>query len=127
MIGRITADPEVKYTSEGQAVATFSLAIDRPISQEKKNELESEGKQTADFPRVVVWGKRAETVGKYMKKGNPIGVSGSVRTGSYTKDDGSKVYTTEILASGVKFITYPTKTTEGVEPNMNAEIENVPF
>ncbi len=127
MIGRMTADPELIYTAEGLARVKFSIAIDRPISQDKKKELESEGKQTADFPQVTVWGKRAEIVAKHFKKGNKIGISGSVRTGSYEKDDGKKVYTTDIRANQINFISPVSKNNVSEADVINDEIENVPF
>jgi len=127
LIGRLTSEPEVKFTTDGRAMAKFSIAIDRPHSQEKREALEAEGKSTADFPRIVVWGKTAETVGKYLKKGQPIGVSGRVTTGSYTKEDGSKVYTTDISASRVRFFPFGERAEEADNDNMDTEIENVPF
>lgn len=122
LIGRLTANPEVKATSEGMPMAKFSIAIDRPMSQEKRESYEAEGKNTVDFPRIVAWGKQAESIGKYLKKGDPVGVSGSVTTGSFTKEDGSKVYTTDITANRVRFLSSGNK-------NQSDEIEseNIPF
>lgn len=128
LIGRLTADPDYKTTSEGHRVARFSIAIDRMLSQERKESLEVEGKQTADFPRIVVWGNQAERVNTYLKKGDQVGVVGSVTTGSYTKDDGTKVYTTDIRAGRVRFLNKFNKGDREAEKDMVSEdIENVPF
>lgn len=126
LIGRLTADPEVKSTSEGNPVTRFSIAIDKPLSQEKRESYEAEGKHTADFLRIVVWGNQAESAGKYLKKGDPVGISGRVTTGSYTRDDGTKVFTTDITASRVRFLASGSKSSE---ENLHdeLEVENVPF
>lgn len=98
LIGRLTKDPEVRYATSGTAVASFSLAIDRP----KK---EGEEKK-ADFPRVTAFGKTAELIEKYVFKGSQIAVQGRIQTGSYEKD-GVKVYTTDVVAEKVKFLGRP--------------------
>ena len=97
LIGRLTRDPEVRYTAATQmAVATFSLAIDRPAraGAEKKT----------DFPRVVVYGKQAENCEKYLTKGRLIAVEGRLQTGSYKNKDGAAVYTTDVVANRVQFL-----------------------
>lgn len=90
--GRITKDPEVRYTSSQMAVCTVTLAIDRPTKD-----------KVTDFPRVVVFGKQAESLATYTKKGSMIGVVGSIQTGSYEKN-GEKVFTTDIVANRVEFL-----------------------
>lgn len=94
LIGRITKDPEIKYTSgeKSMAVARFNLAVDRPM---KKGE--------ADFISVVCFGKTAEVVEKYAGKGKQLGVVGRIQTGSYEKD-GRKVYTTDVIADRVELL-----------------------
>ena len=96
LIGRFTSDPEVKYTGQDgkTAVAHFSLAVDRRYKKE--------GDAEADFPRCVAFGKTAEFVEKYFRKGMKIGISGRLQTGSYEKD-GVKRYTVEISADNVSF------------------------
>lgn len=97
IIGRLTADPQVRYTQEGTAVASFTIAIDR-------------GKDKgADFPRVVAFGKTAENVGKYTEKGKRVAVEGSIHTGSYDRN-GEKVYTTDVNAFRVEFLDWKEKT-----------------
>ena len=109
LIGRLTKDPEIRYTAESQlAVATFTLAIDRP----KKKDQE---KADADFPRVTVFGKQAGNVEKYVGKGNLIAVEGAIRTGSYKNKNGDTVYTTDVVASRVEFLEFKKKEEETAE------------
>ena len=96
LIGRLTADPELRYTTDEKPRATFSLAVDRPHTKDK-----------TDFPRIVVFGNLAETVARYLTKGRMVAVDGSVQTGSYTNRDGQKVYTTDIVADSVEFLDKP--------------------
>jgi len=97
LIGRLTRDPEVRYISESQmAVATFTLAIDRPArsGQEKKT----------DFPRITVFGRQAENCERFLAKGKLVGIQGRIQTGSYTNKDGQTVYTTDVVADRVEFL-----------------------
>ncbi len=96
LIGRLTRDPEIRYISESQtAVATFTLAVERPFSREKKQ---------ADFIRITVFGKSAENCEKYLKKGRLTAVQGRIQTGSYQNKDGVTVYTTDVVADRVEFL-----------------------
>lgn len=92
LLGRLTRDPEVRYTqgNEPMAVARYSLAVDR---QGKKDE----NKQNADFISCVAFGKRGEFAEKYLHKGTKIAVCGRLQTGSYTAQDGTKRYTTDVV------------------------------
>ena len=97
LIGRLTKDPEIRYTSGTQmAVCTFTVAVDRPVKsgEEKK----------ADFPRITVFGKQAENCEKYLAKGRLVGIHGRIQTGSYTNKDGVTVYTTDVVADRVEFL-----------------------
>ncbi len=97
LIGRLTKDPEVRYTSGSQAaVARFSLAIDRG----KKANGEDAG---TDFPGIVAFGKTAELLEKYVSKGQQLAIEGRIQTGSYERD-GVKHYTTEVVAERVEFL-----------------------
>ena len=96
LIGRLTRDPEVKDTNSGMRVAKFTLAVDRPPTK-------SDEKQT-DFPRIVCFGNTAENVGRYIGKGRQVAIQGKIQTGSYTKQDGTKVYTTDVIADRVEFL-----------------------
>ncbi|MBF1135493.1 MAG: single-stranded DNA-binding protein [[Eubacterium] sulci] len=96
LIGRLTRDPELRYTTSQMAVATFSLAIDRTVRAGKERE--------TDFPRVTVFGKQAENCEKYLAKGRMAAVQGRLQTGSYTNKDGATVYTTDVVADRVEFL-----------------------
>ena len=95
LIGRLTRDVELRYTPSQKAVARFTLAIDRPTFQ-------GEEKQ-ADFPSCTVWGRTAENMEKYTRKGSKVAVEGRIQTGSYEKN-GQTIYTTEVLANRVEFL-----------------------
>ena len=91
LMGRLTADPDVRQTAGGMMTARFILAVDRNRTRD--------GKQETDFIRCVEFGKSAEFAGKYLHKGMKIAVIGSIRTGSYADKDGKTVYTTEVLVN----------------------------
>lgn len=105
LIGHLTRDPELRYTQSQQAVCTFTLAVDKGLSRDKREELESAGKPTADFPRIMVFGKMAENTSTYLSKGSQCGVIGRIQTGSYQdRESGKTVYTTDIIADSVEFL-----------------------
>ncbi len=105
LIGRLTADPELRFLpNNGTAVTRFTMAVDRNLSRDKKQELEQQGKPTADFPRVTVWGKQAENCATYLSKGRLVAVQGRIQTGTYDNNQGQKVYTTEVVAERVQFL-----------------------
>lgn len=97
LMGRITRDPEVRYTQgdNASAVARFSLAVDRRFKKD--------GDQTADFINCVAFGKTGEFIEKYGHKGTKFVVEGRIQTGSYTNKDGQKVYTTDVVVEQVEF------------------------
>ncbi|EAG1659637.1 single-stranded DNA-binding protein [Listeria monocytogenes] len=97
LVGRLTKDPDLRYTPAGAAVATFTLAVNRPF----KN---AQGEQEADFINCVVWRKPAENVANFLKKGSMAGVDGRVQTRNYEGNDGKRVYVTEIVAESVRFL-----------------------
>ena len=106
LTGRITKDLELKYTQNGKAYCRFTLAVDRGLSKEKKQEAEANGQPTADFISCLAWGKVAETLSKYTAKGKKILVNGSIETGSYTMQDGSKRYTTDVLVNRIEILEF---------------------
>lgn len=97
ILGRLVRDPEIRYTQTGKVVAQFTLAVDRPFSNE-------EGQRESDFIPVVIWGKQAETIGNNVHKGQRLLVEGRLQIRSYDAKDGSKRYVTECVASGFSFI-----------------------
>lgn len=95
LIGRLTRDPELRYIPETQnAVCTFTLAVDRPMSREKQ----------ADFIRITVFGRQAENCAKFITKGRQVAVEGRIQTGSYQNKNGDTVYTTDVIANRVEFL-----------------------
>ena len=104
LIGRLTHEPELKFTQGGLAVNKLIIAVDRSLGREKRDELRRQGKPTADFPRVVAMGKLAETCQLYLKKGDLFSVEGRVSTSSYENKDGDRVFTTDIIASNIRFL-----------------------
>lgn len=110
LIGRLIRDPELRFIpGSGQAVANFTLAVDKGLSRDKKQEYEAQQKPTADFIRIVVWGKQAENCSQYLEKGKQVAIQGSIQTGSYKTDSGEMRYTTEVLAQRVMFLEWGEK------------------
>ena len=97
--GNLTRDPEVRHTNNNMAIASFSIAINRPPKKDG-----TEG--GADFPRVTVFGNQAENCQSFLKRGSKVIVVGKIQTGSYEKD-GQKIYTTDVIADRVEFIGRP--------------------
>jgi len=110
LIGRLTKDVDLRFTASGKAVATFSLAVNRPFSKEKE----------ADFFNIVVWGKSAENCANYLTKGRLVGIEGRLQSRSYLKDD-EKRYVTEIVADRVEFLEWENKTKKDTNAQ-NSEI-----
>ena len=98
LMGRLTRDPEVRYSSgeTATAVVRFTLAVDRRFARK-------DGDQTADFIGCVAFGKSAEFIEKYFRKGMRMALSGRIQTGSYTNKDGNKVYTTDVFVEECEF------------------------
>src|SRR5690606_6235540 len=125
-IGRLTEDVYLRYSKSGTAVAKFSIAINRPFKNQN-------GEQEVDFVNCVAFGKRAETIAQYVRKGHRIGITGSIMTGSYENNQGQKVYTTNVNVTGFTFLESAQKTqkpkaqtTVDAEP-IQIEDENLPF
>ena len=97
LIGRLTRDPELRYTSSNIATATFSIAVDRNFTNQS-------GEREADFINIVVWRKQAENVCNFLDKGRLVSVDGRLQTGSYTDKDGNRRYTTDVVADSVQFL-----------------------
>ena len=97
LMGRLTKDPDIRYTQEAQpmCIARYTLAVDRGVKKE--------GQQSADFISCVAFGKNGEFAEKYLHKGMKICLSGRIQTGSYTRQDGQKVYTTDVVVAHQEF------------------------
>jgi single-strand DNA-binding protein len=97
LVGRLTRDPDLRYTPNGVPVATFTLAVNRNYSNQQ-------GEREADFINCVVWRRPAENVANFLKKGSLAGVDGRIQTRSYDGQDGKRVYVTEVVAESVQFL-----------------------
>ena len=99
IVGRLTADPELKYTPNGIASCNFRVAVNRTFKGQNSE-------QVADFINCVAWRKQAENLANYMKKGSLIGVDGRIQTCSYEGQDGKRIYTTDVVAESIQFLEY---------------------
>ncbi|MBQ9257221.1 MAG: single-stranded DNA-binding protein [Acidaminococcaceae bacterium] len=97
LIGRLTRDPEVRYTPSQKVVCSFTLAVDRPFQNQQ-------GQREADFIPIVLWGKTAEVAGNSLSKGHRLGVSGRMQTRNYDDKDGKKVWVTEVIGDNIEFL-----------------------
>lgn len=97
LVGRLTRDPEMRYTQSGIAVTRFTLACDRPFTGQ-------EGKKETDFIDCTVWRKQAENVAQYLKKGNMAGVDGRLQISSYEAQEGQRRQRAEVVADSVRFL-----------------------
>ena len=97
LVGRLTKDPELRYTPNGVAVATFTLAVNRIFANQN-------GEREADFISCQVWRKTAENVANYLRKGSLIGIEGRIQTRNYENQEGKRVYITEVIADSVQFL-----------------------
>ena len=111
LIGRLTRDPELRYTSSNIATASFSLAVDRNFTNQN-------GKREADFINIVVWRKQAENCKNYLTKGSQVAIDGRIQTRSYDGQDGQKRYVTEVVADNVQFL--------GTRANNNMDTNSQP-
>lgn len=97
LIGRLTRDPELRYTPSGVAVTQFTLAVDRPFTNQQ-------GAREADFINIVTWRQLAENCANYLRKGRLAAVDGRLQIRSYDNNEGRKVYVTEVIAENVRFL-----------------------
>lgn len=97
LIGRLTRDPELRYTPQGVAVTQFTLAVDRPFTSQG-------GEREADFIPVVTWRQLAETCANYLRKGRLAAVEGRIQVRNYENNEGKRVYVTEVIADNVRFL-----------------------
>lgn len=100
LIGRLTRDPELRYTPSGVAVTQFTLAVDRPFTSQG-------GEREADFIPIVTWRQLAETCANYLRKGRLTAVEGRIQVRSYDNNEGRRVYVTEVVADNVRFLESP--------------------
>lgn len=106
LVGRLTRDPELRYTPSGVAVTTFTLAVNRTYSN-------AQGEREADFINIVAWRQLAELCANYLKKGSQAGLEGRLQTRSYDDRDGKRRYVTEVVADNVQFLSPAGERREG--------------
>jgi len=97
LIGRLTRDPELRYTPNGVATTSFTLAVDRPFAN-------GNGEREADFIQIVTWRKLAEVSAEYLKKGRLAAIEGRIQVRNYENNEGKRVYITEVIADNVRFL-----------------------
>lgn len=122
LLGRLTKDVEVRYTSTGKVVGQLTLAVDRPFTN-------PDGQREADFIPVVLWGKTAEAAGNNVHKGDRLLVEGRIQMRNYTDKNGAKRYITEVVGNSIEFIEPKHKTADnGNMENFGEDItEQIPF
>ena len=106
LVGRLTKDPELRYTPSGVAVATFTLAVNRQFTN-------AQGERDADFINIVAWRQLAELCANYLKKGSQAGLEGRLQSRSYDNKEGKKVFVTEVVADNVQFLSTSGERKEG--------------
>jgi single-strand DNA-binding protein len=119
LIGRLTRDPELRFTSSGTAVANFTLAVDR----QRPN---AQGEREADFIRIVVWGKQGETCANYLNKGRLVAVDGRLQVRTYQAQDGQNRTAAEVVAENVRFLDRAGTPAAGRAPGEGAEAGGEP-
>lgn len=133
LIGRLTKDPELRFLpGNGTAVSTFTLAVDKNLNKDKKQEFEMQNKPTADFLRTVVWGRQAENCANYLAKGRLVAVEGRIETRSYENAEGERIYITEVVAERVQFLEFGDKKETSSDSDINkgfvpVDDEDIPF
>ena len=117
LVGRLTKDPDLRYTPNGVAVCSFTLAVNRPFTNQQ-------GERDADFINCVAWRKQAENVANYLKKGSLAGIDGRIQTRSYEAQDGRRVYVTEVVAESVQFLESKNKSEQSRQQQPTAQHGN---
>lgn len=97
LVGRLVADPELRYSQTGIPVCRFRLAVNRPFANQN-------GEREADFINCVAWRKQAENLANYMRKGSLVGIDGRIQTSSFEGSDGKRVFMTEVVADSIQFL-----------------------
>ena len=126
LVGRLTRDPELKYTTNGIANMRFSVAVNRTFTNQN-------GERQADFINCVAWRTQAENMAKFLRKGSLMGVEGRIETGSYQAQDGTTRYTTDVVADSVQFLEPKSEVPQGaqtlaeVRQNYSLKEEDLPF
>ena len=116
LIGRLTKDPELKYSQSGKAFSKFTVAVTREFNRDE-----------ADFINCVAWGKTAETIAEYLRKGKRIGLQGRLQTGSYQNNSGDKVYTVDLMIDKFEFVDNLRSDNQSYSNNNNDVVDDDDF
>ena len=119
LIGRLTKDPELRYTPNGVAVASFTLAVDRPFAKE--------GQQQADFIPVITFNKQAENCANYISKGRMVAIEGRIQVRTYEDKQGQKRWATEVIANNVRFLDYGKDKGQELGQEVEFDEQDIPF
>ena len=119
LTGRLTADPDLRSTSSGASVCTFTVAVDNIVTKDGKTEKE------ASFLSCVAWSSSANFISNYCKKGNLIAIDGHLQTRSYDRKDGTKAYVTEVIVDRVENLTPRETNKNQTEPVVNNDIDDI--
>ena len=120
LIGRLTRDPELRYTGSNTAVASFTIAVNRTFTNQQ-------GEREADFINIVVWRKQAENVKNYLSQGSQVAVDGRIQTRNYEDKDGNKRYVTEVVADNVEFLGSKNSSNNSNNTKSSASEEPTPY
>ena len=104
ILGRLTRDVDLRMTNSNLAIGRFNIAVDRKLSKEKRMEAESNNQPTADFISCIAFGRTAENIATYFKKGQRIAITGHIQTGSYENQQGQRIYTTDVVVDSFDFV-----------------------
>lgn len=114
LVGRLANEVKLKYTQSNQAVATFSLAVNRRFKNQN-------GEREADFINCVIWRQQAENLANWGKKGNLIGITGSIQTRNYENQQGQRVYVTEVVADSFQLLEFNKQNNQGQSQSYNQQ------
>ncbi len=120
LVGRMTRDAELRYTPQNQAVATFTLAVNRPFKNQN-------GEREADFINCVIWRQAAENLANWCKKGALVGITGNIQTRNYENQQGQRVYVTEVLANNFQLLESRSQQQFSNNNSMDISDEDLPF
>ena len=120
LIGRLTRNPELRYSSSNAAIVNFSIAIDRQYTN-------TQGQRETDFINIVAFQKQAENIKKYVSKGSLVAVDGRIQTRNYEDKDGKRVYVTEVVADKLQFLDNKRKDKESLPKDDKTIINNEVF
>ena len=122
LIGNLTRDPELRYIPSGQAVTSFTLAVNRTYSSQS-----GEKKEETSFIRIVVWGRRGEVCNEYLKKGSPVFVEGRLQSRNWEGQDGTKRSTIEVIAFNVQFLYRAPRGEQAAPPEPSVDVDSSIF